>query len=94
MLRFGSRSSGNRGGESDASDAALKDASLLGTIAHLWPYIWPKGRPDLERRVLLTFVLLLIGKLVNTAVPYAFKWAADAVADKGAEASLPCSRAR
>ncbi|MFY9627702.1 MAG: ABC transporter ATP-binding protein/permease [Methylocystis sp.] len=86
MLRFGSRSSGNRGGESDASDAALKDASLLGTIAHLWPYIWPKGRPDLERRVLLTFVLLLIGKLVNTAVPYAFKWAADAVADKGAEA--------
>jgi ATP-binding cassette subfamily B protein len=86
MLRFGSRSSGNRGGESDASDAALKDASLLGTIAHLWPYIWPKGRPDLERRVLLTFVLLLIGKLVNTAVPYAFKWAADAVADKGAAA--------
>ncbi len=84
MLRMGSRASGNRGGASDAPE--LKDASLVATIAHLWPYIWPKGRPDLERRVALTFLLLVIGKLVNTAVPYAFKWAADAVGQKGAEA--------
>ena len=84
MLRMGSRASGNRGGASEAPE--LKDASLVATIAHLWPYIWPKGRPDLERRVALTFLLLVIGKLVNTAAPYAFKWAADAVGQKGAEA--------
>ncbi|WP_202620518.1 ABCB family ABC transporter ATP-binding protein/permease [Methylocystis heyeri] len=86
---MGSRASGNRGGASAASEAELKEASLVATIAHLWPYIWPKGRADLERRVMLSFALLLVGKLVNTAVPYAFKWAADAVEHKGAEAVPP-----
>jgi ATP-binding cassette subfamily B protein len=85
---MGSRASGNRGGEAEAANANFKDASLIGTLLHLWPYIWPKGQPDLERRVLLTFVLLLIGKFVNTAVPYAFKWGADALDQRG-EAAIP-----
>ncbi len=85
MLRMGSRASGNRGGAS-SSEAELKDASLVGTITHLWPYIWPKGRPDLERRVLFSFALLIVGKLVNTGVPYAFKWGADALEQHGAQA--------
>jgi ABC-type transport system involved in Fe-S cluster assembly fused permease/ATPase subunit len=88
MLRMGSRASGNRGGAAEIVDANFTDPSLLATLAHLWPYIWPKGRPDLERRVLLTFVLLLIGKFVNTAVPYAFKWGADALDQRG-EAAIP-----
>ena len=88
MLRMGSRASGNRGGAAEIVDANFKDPSLLATLAHLWPYIWPKGRPDLERRVLLTFVLLLIGKFVNTAVPYAYKWGADALDQRG-EAAIP-----
>jgi ABC-type transport system involved in Fe-S cluster assembly fused permease/ATPase subunit len=85
MLRIGSRGSRDRGAQ-DVAEARLADATLVSTIRHLWPYIWPKGRPDLERRVALTFVLLFAGKLVNTAVPYAFKWAADAVEDRGAQA--------
>jgi ATP-binding cassette subfamily B protein len=85
---MGSRASGNRGGAAEIVDGNFKDPSLLATLAHLWPYIWPKGRPDLERRVLLTFVLLLIGKFVNTAVPYAFKWGADALDQRG-EAAIP-----
>ena len=88
MLRMGSRASGNRGGAAEIVDSSFKDPSLLATLVHLWPYIWPKGRPDLERRVLLTFVLLLIGKFVNTAVPYAFKWGADALDQRG-EAAIP-----
>ena len=88
MLRMGSRASGNRGGASETVDANFKDPSLLATLAHLWPYIWPKGRADLERRVLLTFALLVIGKFVNTAVPYAFKWGADALDQRG-EAAIP-----
>jgi ATP-binding cassette subfamily B protein len=36
--------------------------------------------------VALTFALLFVGKFVNTAVPFAFKWAADAVAEGGAQA--------
>jgi ABC-type transport system involved in Fe-S cluster assembly fused permease/ATPase subunit len=85
MLRIGNRASG--GGWGDTAEAQLANATLISTIRHLWPYIWPKGRPDLERRVALTFVLLFIGKFVNTAVPYAFKWAADAVHDKGGESA-------
>jgi ABC-type transport system involved in Fe-S cluster assembly fused permease/ATPase subunit len=86
MLRVGNRASRDRGAQ-DVEEARLADATLISTIRHLWPYIWPKGRPDLERRVALTFVLLFAGKFVNTAVPYAFKWAADAVEDKGAQAA-------
>jgi ABC-type transport system involved in Fe-S cluster assembly fused permease/ATPase subunit len=55
------------------------DVSVTSTIHGLWPYIWPKGRPDLERRVLYALVLLVIGKLVNMAVPFTFKWAADSL---------------
>ncbi|PWB81729.1 MAG: metal ABC transporter permease [Methylocystaceae bacterium] len=60
------------------------DVSFMTTIRHLWPYIWPKGRRDLEWRVAIAFVLLIVGKLVNMAVPFAFKWAADALAQDNA----------
>jgi ABC-type transport system involved in Fe-S cluster assembly fused permease/ATPase subunit len=52
-------------------------ASFSDTWRKLWPYLWPSGRPDLEWRVLATFVLLLLAKLVTIAVPYSFKWATD-----------------
>jgi len=83
MRRIGGRGHDARG---ETADASLREASFLETFRHLWPYIWPKGRPDLERRVLVTFALLFIGKLINAATPYAFKWATDAVADQGATA--------
>ena len=86
MLRLGQRASHSRGAQ-DGPEAPLTNATLLAVIRHLWPYIWPKGRPDLERRVALTFVLLFVGKLVNAAVPYAFKWAADTLDQRGAAAA-------
>jgi len=54
--------------------------TLLRTIGHLWPYIWPADRPDLKSRVLLSMVLLLAAKLATIAVPFTFKWATDALA--------------
>ena len=83
MLRIGQRASSSTGAP-DPADASFSNASLVATIRHLWPYIWPRGRRDLELRVALTFVLLVIGKLVNTAVPYAFKYAADTLEANGA----------
>jgi len=69
--------------KADGDDApaapVLGKISLLATLKHLWPYIWPNGRADLERRVLYSFALLLVGKIVNAAVPYTFKWATDAL---------------
>ena len=54
--------------------------TLLTTIFHLWPYIWPTDRRDLKMRVLFAMVLLLAAKLATIAVPFAFKWATDALA--------------
>ncbi len=49
-------------------------------LRQLWPYIWPSRRLDLRRRVYASLVLLVLAKLATIAVPYAFKWATDALA--------------
>src|SRR3954447_19822042 len=54
-------------------------ASLLGTLVHLWPYIWPGDRVDLKMRVVWSMVLLLVAKLATLSVPFTFKWAIDAL---------------
>src|SRR6476469_8861124 len=54
-------------------------ATLVGTLAHLWPYIWPHDRADLKMRVVWSMVLLLIAKLATLSVPFTFKWATDAL---------------
>lgn len=54
-------------------------ATLMGTLAHLWPYIWPGDRFDLKMRVVWSLVLLLAAKLITLAVPFSFKWATDAL---------------
>src|SRR3954464_3194381 len=54
-------------------------ASLLGTLVHLWPYIWPSDRVDLKMRVVWSMVLLLVAKLATLSVPFTFKWAIDAL---------------
>ncbi|UPJ66703.1 ABC transporter ATP-binding protein/permease [Bradyrhizobium sp. 191] len=57
----------------------LERATLMGTLAHLWPYIWPGDRADLKMRVVWSLVLLLAAKLITLAVPFSFKWATDAL---------------
>ncbi|WP_314946467.1 ABC transporter ATP-binding protein/permease [Bradyrhizobium cosmicum] len=57
----------------------LAGATLMGTLAHLWPYIWPGDRFDLKMRVVWSMVLLLAAKLITLTVPFSFKWATDAL---------------
>jgi ATP-binding cassette, subfamily B, heavy metal transporter len=52
---------------------------LVATFRKLWPYLWPHGRADLQRRVFYAFGLLLVAKLVTVATPFTFKWATDAL---------------
>jgi ABC-type transport system involved in Fe-S cluster assembly fused permease/ATPase subunit len=59
------------------------EASLLRTVVHLWPYIWPSDRRDLKLRILGAMVLLLVAKLATVAVPFTYKWATDALAGTG-----------
>ena len=68
-----------------ADEAQLPDtkeaekATLIGTLVHLWPYIWPGDRADLKMRVAWSMVLLLIAKFATLSVPFTFKWAIDAL---------------
>src|ERR1700712_3279233 len=55
------------------------EATLVGTLVHLWPYIWPGDRADLKLRVVWSMLLLLLAKLATLAVPFTFKWAIDAL---------------
>ena len=49
-------------------------------MLRLWPYLWPSDRFDLKLRVAASLALTVISKLVTIAVPFTFKWAADALA--------------
>ena len=72
--------------------AALRPAApanLISTAARLWPYIWPKDRTDLKLRVLAAVVLMFAAKLATIAVPYAFKWATDALAGERGLDNIP-----
>src|SRR4249919_266680 len=75
--------------DSQASEAqnpassSPEKATLIGTLVHLWPYIWPGDRIDLKMRVVWSMVLLLVAKLATLSVPFTFKWAIDALNGTG-----------
>src|SRR5215218_8167905 len=66
-------------GAADPASASAEKATLIGTLVHLWPYIWPGDRADLKMRVVWSMVLLLVAKLATLSVPFTFKWAIDAL---------------
>src|ERR1700755_2147159 len=69
----------NSGTATAIADRSMERATLVGTLAHLWPYIWPGDRADLKMRVVWSVVLLLLAKVATLAVPFTFKWAIDAL---------------
>src|SRR5258708_11802993 len=76
-------SSPGAGEPQPSSGRSVEQATVIGTLAHLWPYIWPTDRADLKMRVVWSVVLLLIAKFATLTVPFTFKWATDALAGKG-----------
>jgi ATP-binding cassette subfamily B protein len=64
---------------SSASPSQPKRPGLVATLHRLWPYLWPQGRPDLQRRIFLAFGLVLTAKLITVTTPFTFKWATDAL---------------
>jgi ATP-binding cassette, subfamily B, heavy metal transporter len=66
---------------STAPKPAVSAASggFVSTFRALWPYLWPQDRKDLQVRVLLAFVLLVIGRVILVGVPFSFKYATDAL---------------
>ncbi|MBV8793340.1 MAG: metal ABC transporter permease, partial [Hyphomicrobiales bacterium] len=72
-----------------ARNNAARRGTLTGTVALLWPYIWPADRADLKLRVFLAVALMLLSKIFTIAIPYSYKWATDAVANKLALDAVP-----
>ncbi len=48
-------------------------------LSQLLPYLWPKGRPDLKLRVLVSMLCLVLGSIAVTTTPLFFKWMTQAV---------------
>jgi ABC-type transport system involved in Fe-S cluster assembly fused permease/ATPase subunit len=74
---------------SNFQPAPRPSSTLATTARRLWPYIWPKDRADLKLRVVLAVALMIAAKIVTIAVPYAFKWATDALAGQKALDQIP-----
>src|SRR5450631_539949 len=72
-------SSPGAGQPQPSADRSVEQATLIRTLAHLWPYIWPGDRVDLKMRVVWSVVLLLGAKFATLSVPFTFKWAIDAL---------------
>ncbi len=70
-------------------DVSADRGALLGTLVHLWPYIWPAGRRDLKGRVVVASLLIFAAKLATVAVPFTFKWATDALSGHGTAPLAP-----
>jgi len=52
-------------------------APSLRPLWTLLPYLWPKGRPDLRARVLVSVVFLVMATGVTSVSPLLFGWAVD-----------------
>jgi ATP-binding cassette, subfamily B, heavy metal transporter len=72
-------SPGDAGEALPPANKSIEQATLIGTLAHLWPYIWPGDRADLKMSVVWSVVLLLVAKVATLSVPFTFKWAIDAL---------------
>jgi ATP-binding cassette, subfamily B, heavy metal transporter len=65
--------------ESGKPASSKRDASMLGTLVLLWPFLWPSDRRDLQIRVIVAFALIVVAKLITIVVPFTFKWVTDAL---------------
>jgi ATP-binding cassette subfamily B protein len=76
---------GGAGGPAMSStDRVAGDPLQLANRADHWtvvkgllPFVWPEGRPDLRRNVVLACIVLVVAKLVTVCVPILFKQATD-----------------
>ncbi|MFN3991046.1 MAG: ABCB family ABC transporter ATP-binding protein/permease [Erythrobacter sp.] len=50
------------------------------TIKRFLPYLWPKDDPALRRRIVIAMMMVLGGKAVTLALPFAYKGAVDQMA--------------
>jgi len=68
--------------------AATERRSAWRTIRKVAPYLWPRDKPWVKRRVVVAMAMLAIAKLVAVGTPFLYKAAVDVLAgDAGASAA-------
>ncbi|XP_034546091.1 ATP-binding cassette sub-family B member 7, mitochondrial [Notolabrus celidotus] len=55
----------------------LKEVNSSQILTAMLSYVWPKDRPDLRARVVISLGLLAGAKITNVMVPFMFKYAVD-----------------
>jgi ATP-binding cassette, subfamily B, heavy metal transporter len=80
------------GGVSGIISRLRPSSEQLRVLKGLAPYVWPSDRPDLQRTVVVSLLLMLAAKLVTVAMPFTYKWATDALV-AAAGGSVPASDA-
>ena len=56
-----------------------KDVESWATLKRFLPYLWPKDNAELRTRIVIAMTLVLAGKAVTLALPFAYKGAVDAM---------------
>ena len=63
----------------------VEDGSGAPSFRPLWrlmPYLWPKGRPDLKARVVISIVFLILATGFTSISPLILKWVTDSLDPK------------
>ncbi|MFZ9396627.1 MAG: ABCB family ABC transporter ATP-binding protein/permease [Erythrobacter sp.] len=58
------------------------------TLRRFLPYLWPRDNPALKRRIMAAMGFVLAAKAVTLALPFAYKYAIDAMATPSREGAL------
>lgn len=66
----------------DPADKTTRARDVEGwpTLKRFLPYLWPRDNPQLRTRIAVAMGLVLAGKAVTLALPFAYKGAVDAMA--------------
>ncbi|MFO6447972.1 ABCB family ABC transporter ATP-binding protein/permease [Erythrobacter sp. NE805] len=62
-----------------------KDVESWPTLKRFLPYLWPRDNPALRTRIVIAMTLVLAGKAVTLALPFAYKGAVDAMSGAARE---------
>ena len=71
--------------EQTSKKTRARDVESWPTLKRFLPYLWPKDNPGLRTRIVIAMTLVLAGKAVTLALPFAYKGAVDAMSGAARE---------
>ena len=67
------------------SSVNLKSGQAMNVIKSVLPYLWPKSRKDIQFRVVLAMLALVLGEILGLLAPYFYGVSVDALAPEADE---------